>query len=221
MKKLLPLLILSFSCGKFEAPNSTVINQFLSTAPVKISESDGAILSSICGAIALKNTQALINSDFTFTFFEKGCEASQETKTGSVVTRLVTTADGPSLVQGAVPFYFSNFETPETGTLASYCKNPLTIINPVTSGSDFIYLQVSDISGADCLPAPNEVCVQISRASASEKPDQAKVHTIDWIKFKINKVDGKVGFFTEKKRTSTAGCALSQSFSKRAVLTGP
>lgn len=203
------------SCGKVEVAGSALIGSKKAIVPEQLNNTSVTRIRSICDALAAKES-ALNNNpnaDYVFSGSTKGCNDNGFAPLPNTTVRLVD----QKFLEGALPYYFSDVETPSSGVLSQICNSLSLGVSPIaTSPNEFIYFTVNDT--AECQSGGTNQCILIERATRTSET-QAKVHTQEWIR--VNTVSpniNNVGFWTFKKRLSQASCAEGYHSGRSATL---
>jgi hypothetical protein len=217
------LVLFATSCGKVEVTGGTGVGEIKNVSPLVVGQSELSIISSICQAIAQK-TAALpsyINAPATFSYSRKSCSDKTFGTASDVNATIQSTASGFKFVlSGGVDFYFSDLETTDHGSMSQICQQLSTqgtLTSPINYGSEYIFFTTSGISGADCSPLSLENCIYIEKGSA-DGSGQAKIHTKEWSRYRVQSYTGRVGFFTSKKQLTSLSCPDGSTSGNMATL---
>lgn len=209
MKALLLLaMIILVACGRVDVPGSG--NETRSTNPIVV---DSTVVRKICDALALKVPNALVNTQAVFEIASKGCDAENLSAPFDITTTIQNSFNGFSFIQanGFAP-YFGAIETTDKGTMSPVCAQLATgtLTSPIANGNEFTFFTTS-VAADECSPrSSNEVCILVEKASGTGT-SAATIHTKEWIRFNLDTTQGRVGWFTYKKQTTTTGCATGKS----------
>lgn len=223
------LLVLA-SCGKVNLPQDEGFGNDYSLTPVSVGEGSGDYqnLVDICSAIVTKSQtiNALVGSTYTFAGTSKGCTDEGYGNIGDATVTLASQAGGYKFVEGVNNFYFSDVETDTDGLISKVCAQhppgstaPFT--SPIVNGSNLIYFTTTDLSGSDCPLAATEKCIKIEQALKAVVPGKGErgvPYSREWSRIKLNQNQGPLGFFSYKKRITSAGCSQGSFLGRTATL---
>jgi hypothetical protein len=222
MKLILGLLgVLSISCGseyKIGGRSGSSVGATRSLAPVTVSQTERANLTTICNALAQKESQlnTIAGSTFSFQASQSDCEGN--VISSGVLNVVLQNALGEYVFRRSdgVDFIFPNVETTDSGMLAQVCPNVSNISNPIQAGQDFLY--VSAFEGmSDCPSVSGELCVRVERASAADS--SAVVHTVDIMRVRLPQANARyAGFFSLRKRLARSFCAQNEFIYQEATI---
>lgn len=225
MKKslVIGMIFIATSCGKVEIKGSTGVGEIKNVSPLVVGESEISIISSICQAIAQK-TAALpsyINSSAIFSYSRKSCTDKNFGTASDVNATIQSTSLGFKFVlSGGMDFYFSDVETIDRGSMSQICQqlsSQGSLSSPISFGNEYLFFTTSGISGSDCSALPLENCISIEKGTGDGN-GQAKIHTKEWSRYRVQSTGGRVGFFTTKKQLTSLGCAEGSSSGNIATL---
>jgi hypothetical protein len=205
---LLSALIISTACGKL-TPSSSNLGSELKYEPQAISTSETKSLANLCTVLSSKN--ALLSQSpgqtFTFDVSKRTCEEDSLSSPASMVVGL----DGTHLREATngLSFAFSDIETNVSGMMKEICSDLTALTNPKKLSSGNI-MRFSLRPSAECSPTSRELCVYFETATPY-KDDSYKIITKEWIKFQMDPTLSRVGFFTERRRITSALCAPEKS----------
>lgn len=220
----LSLLLLSFalvSCGEYKN-QGLAQNKVGDILPVIANSpangSDRANVSAICNALAQKSNilGTALNSTHTFFASQQDCSGNQM---GAGDVETVIQSNGSNFVfkrkSDGLDFIFPNVETPDSGVMAEICNNLSNLTNPVV-GNEITYFTTTGISSNDCPTASGEICIAIRKAFA--QGNTAQVHTKEWMRVRVAGTQGRVGFFTHRKKVTQSFCAQNEALIFQATL---
>jgi hypothetical protein len=211
---ILILLAFSVSCGRYDVTSgqSASIGEIKSLTVRSISASEQNTLSQMCSALSTKTAtiSSATGSTFTFGTSQTDCQG-QSVGSGDVATYIQNL--GSSFVfkrrSDNSDFFFSNVETTSSGVLSEICSNLGSLSGGFTTGQEVTYFKTTDILSADCPPASGEVCIYTEKGT-DQGNNTAKIHTKEWIRVRLNSNQGKVGFFTYRRKVSQSYCGQNQ-----------
>lgn len=216
------LTFLIVSCGKYESEVSrNLIGETRSATALTVSSSDRNNLASICGALVQKSTilpSIVGTTNFLFTTIQSDCEG--ETVVNADINVVVQNSGGGLVFKKSIDgldYIFPEIETQNSGLLAGVCSDLSTFSNPRLEGSSATWITTSGISSNDCTPLNGEICVMVEKGNLNN--DQTyTVHTKEWMRVRVSSTEGKLGFFTERKRLTQSICGINKSQISRAIL---
>lgn len=216
------LTCLIVSCGKYESEVSrNLIGETRSATALSVSSSDRNNLASICGALAQKSTilpSIVGTTNFLFTTIQTDCEG--ETVVNADINVVVQNSGAGLVFKKSIDgldYIFPEVETQSSGLLAGVCADLSTFSNPRLEGTSATWITTSGISSNDCTPLSGEICVMVEKGNLNN--DQTyTVHTKEWMRVRVSSIEGKLGFFTERKRLTQSICEANKSQISRAIL---
>jgi hypothetical protein len=211
------LMILGVSCGKYEVSSvgSNTVNELRAVTPgSELSDSDRSNLAAVCSALNNKLNilgQGTSGSFFTFFAVEKDCN-NNLISAGNVdvtITNQGNSAYGFKRKSDGQDFLFPNVETPSSGVFSEICSNVANIKAANIDGSAVTFVTTIGISSADCPPVRDEICVKIEKGTV--QGTSALIFSRDWIRIRTGGAQGKIGFFTQRKKVTQSYCAQNEA----------
>jgi hypothetical protein len=222
MRVWLLLSLTLIGCGKYEVGPAGGLGELKNISPITYDSNSKEFqnIRSICHALESKSTTiaASVNKNFTFANEVKSCDLANYSAIPDSAVTLVSQQDGLKFMENSSYFYFSDVETIQQGNMAAICAQLSNIISPVEQGPNLVYFSTTGIFENDCPQMSNQICIKLEKAVKLDTKDgaRARVHTIEWIRFKIN--DPQRGFFTHKKLISEADCEAGKVFGRISTL---
>jgi hypothetical protein len=213
-------LLLSVSCGKYDMPSgsSNIIGEARALSSTK-SSSDISNLSVICAALSSKSftLPQSLNSSLSFNTSQKDCSGN-DIENGNVDVVIQGNGSNYTFKRKAdsLDFIFPNVETNTSGVLQDVCPNISSFSSPLIQGSQATFFTTTGISSSDCAPTSGEICLQVSTGRV--EGSQAIIHTKEWIRFRVSSTQGKIGFFTQRKKVARSYCGENESLVFSATL---
>lgn len=214
---LLTVAILTTACGKYEisGAGSNTVNELrpLSNAS-QLTDLDRTNLLAVCSALNTKTNvlnQGTSGSTFTFFSTERDC-SKNVVSAGNVDVTIVSqgsNAFGFKRKSDGQDFLFPNVETTSSGLFSDICSNVNNIVSPVVDGSSVTFVTTTGISSSDCAQVGNEVCVKIEKGTV--QGTSAVIISKDWIRVRVGGTQGKIGFFTQRKKVTQSYCAQNEA----------
>ena len=223
--KLAYLLFLIFllACGRVELKVGDKLGDFKNVSPLTLGGQELELLKSICSSISQKTSAlpVMLNSSFTFSYSSRSCEDESYSAPVDFLTTIQNSFNGYRFLKSdGTSFYFSDLETTDSGTMSLFCKQlneTQSVQSPIQAGQEYSFISSTGISSEDCAISENEVCVEISKGM-QDLSGLAKIHTKEWIKFSLNSLNGRRGFFTSKKLITSIGCPEGKLLGHKANL---
>ena len=214
------IFLTAVSCGKYEAVGTGSIGEALTDGGASLNPQ---VLSTICSALSNKSASQLANSTHTFATVQTDCNG------GNVVAGALV----PTVIQGSggnfyfkrqdngMDFLFPEVDTTSFGVMSSICSSlanqqQLTSLNTLSNG-DTQKVITSGISSSDCAPTSNELCVYFETGSPNGA-GSVIVHTKEWVRYKVNPQEAKVGFYSYRKKITKSYCSQNQFVTSQATL---
>jgi hypothetical protein len=205
------ILILAFflllGCGRYKV--ETDLGGLKSTNPVVVDGENLNRIKSICDALEDKNPSSLVNSIVNFDYSKRDCGQESLSTPTVISTTIINFMDHYKFTQSNAIFpYFSDIETLQKGMMVAICnkiKTSQTLESPIKENGSYLYFSALSVSAAACNPLANQVCILLERGSESSE-GLVQVHTKDWIRFDLNKSQGRGGFFTLRRQITSGGC---------------
>jgi hypothetical protein len=208
----LAFVLLATSCG--EIPKTgTLLGEERSFNPLVVNQQEEQRLQLLCARLNNK-AQALSQGSaetFTFSVTEKSCE-------GTILSSNQLISTGLEVMQGSYRlrrndngalFVFPDLETNISGIMKEICGNLSGITSPKKiAGDNVLWFTTTNVSTSDCTPRGNEMCILLETGvpSGSNYVVVAK----EWIRFQVDPVLPKAGFYTERKKISQASCGQAK-----------
>ena len=215
MKKLLlASLYFMVSCGSSTNGTGTYnslgeIRSF-PTVPGPATSVDNQNVVAICNALKQKESilDSSLNTNHTFVTSQTDCEG-KVISSGTATTSLLK--EGMSYVfkrSDGVNFTFPEVETSTHGIFTELCSSVSNLVNPIIGESEVTYFKTVGISPEHCSPIYGEVCIEIEKAVRQEI--SAVVRSKEWIRIRTNSSEGRIGFFTQRKKVTKSFCGNNQ-----------
>jgi hypothetical protein len=217
------IFIFILACGRVELKVGDKLGDFKNVSPLTLGGQELELLKSICNSISQKTSAlpVLVNSSLTFSYSSRSCEDESYSLPVDVLTTIQNSFNGYRFLKSdGTSFYFSDPETTDSGTMSLFCKQlneTQSLQSPLQAGQEYAFISTTGISSEDCATSVNEVCVEISKGSL-DLSGLAKIHTKEWIKFSLDTLNGRKGFFTSKKLISSIGCPEGKLIGHKANL---
>lgn len=218
---ILSLLVIG-ACGKVDMAADTKL-EAIKISPRLVAGTELNAFSEICNALANKKNyiQSLKNSTYQFAGTKKECTDSAYTQLGDSTATLVEQYGELKFTEGVNSAYFSEVESIDSGAFADICASLSNLVSPISrDGINFVHF-TTNVSSSDCAPVADQTCVKIEKGvkKTIDNEEMSDVHTREWIRVKLDKnYQTLVGFWSYKKRISTAGCASGYNFGRTATL---
>lgn len=221
----LAFILLMASCGRYEVGgSSSTIGEVRSFTPSALSSSDLTNLQKICQALGSKNTSTLVNSTHIFSSAQTNCGGGNA-ETGTLVTTRILSVGGNSFFKrqdNGLDFIFPEVDTPSFGIMSRVCgaltsQTGLTNPSRLTSGESQ-WVSTLGINSADCLPSSGEVCVLFETGSPQDGGSDYVIHTKEWVKFRTNSIEPKLGFYSFRKKITKSFCTQNDFLTYEATL---
>ncbi len=218
--QILLLALLAAACGKTENTGNK-LGELRTYSPLAVSATDRTRLGAICQAL---NQKASLLGQFLNTNFAFEVQTSECDRTSSGVTENVVLQRDLAgryvfkKVPSGLDFVFPEVETDVSGSLAQICPDLANLENPKRlANGNVLWFSATDVSSADCASTATEFCVRLETA-APQGNGSYKVHSKEWIRFRIDPNLAKYGFYTSRKLLSSAFCAVNEVREVRATL---
>lgn len=215
-------LVLVGACGKVNLPGDAKLEPERLT-PRAISGNELNEFAEICTALRNKKNYltSLIGNTYVFAGSSKGCTDTAFAQLADTNVNLVDQFGQLKFVEGNNAAYFSEVEEIDNGAFADICGNLGNLVSPMTKdGINYISFS-NDVSPSDCPREANQVCVKFSKGvkKTIEGEEVSDIHTREWIRVKLERNNQTlIGFWSYKKRLSSAGCVSGFNFSRTATL---
>jgi hypothetical protein len=224
---LILMSILLASCGEYgpiSTLNTTKVGETLPLSGSPLSDTDRANLTTICNSLANKSSslQSTVNSTLSFVTSQTDCSGNSM---GSGTTDVTIQNSGSDFVfkqkVNGLDFIFPNVETNTSGVMSPACQNVASL--SVTSnafstpnGATTVYYTTTGISPTDCPIITGEQCVLVQ--SGQTDAAGVRINTKEWIRFRISSTQGKLGFFTYRKKVAQSFCGVNETLTSQATL---
>lgn len=216
------MIVFSAACGKYEVATkqNSSVGEIKSTTAQSLSGAEQTLLSQMCVSLSSKTTtlSSAIGSVFKFGTTVTDC-SGDVASSGDVETYITGSGGTYSFKRRSdnSDFFFPNVETSSSGLLSEICSNLGNATNGFSSGQEITFFKARDILSTDCAPVTGEVCLYIEKGT-SQGNDTVKIHTKEWIRVRTSSNQGKIGFFTFRKKVSQSYCGQNQVLIQTATL---
>ncbi|HXH29590.1 MAG TPA: hypothetical protein VNJ01_02145 [Bacteriovoracaceae bacterium] len=209
------------SCGEIKKSGNSV-GEIRTFSPVTVDQNSAGRIATICQALAQKSqvlAQAL-NTAHTFEVNQTDC-AGAPIDSGPTEVRIQKNANGEYVFRrtsDGLDFVYPDVETATSGIMSRLCANQEQLVNPFKIENDqVVWFRATGTSSEDCRPTSDELCILLETATP-EYPGSYKIHTKEWVTFRVNTLKEKLGFFSQRKTVSSSICGLNQSRQIKATL---
>lgn len=213
------------SCGNYGPIGSKGVGALESTAPrlINSNSQEHEQLSAICQALQAKAIvlSSIVNRSFIFGTLEKDCSSNDFMPLTDVQVSIVNQGFGYTFREnGGNNFYFSDVETHSAGVMANICPGLSNLTSPIVEGDNFTFFTTEGIAPSECPPQGGQVCVKTMSGVRvnTEEGVRARIHTVEYTRFKLDNNGGNRGFFTYKRRYSSANCEENQEYGRSVFL---
>lgn len=220
---LLIMTVLLASCGKYESDvTRNLIGESRSGDTLAVTTTDRNNISSICTALAQKASTLASAVGSTHLFATQQSDCDGVTLIDADLNVVVQTSGAGYIFKKSsdgLDYIFPEVETNTTGLLANVCADTNSFVNPrIDPGTNSAtWITTVGISSNDCTPTSEELCVQVETGSLNN--DQTyTIHTKDWMRVRLTSTNGKLGFFTQRKKLTQATCATYKSQISQALM---
>lgn len=220
---LLIMTVLVASCGQYESDvTRNLIGESRSADALVVTTTDRNNISSICTALGQKASTLASAVGSTYLFATQQSDCDGITVVNADLNVIIQTGGTGYIFKKSsdgLDYIFPELETNTTGLLTNVCADPTSFVNPqIDPGTNSAtWITTVGISSNDCTPASEELCVQVETGSLNA--DQTyTIHTKDWMRVRLTSTNGKLGFFTQRKKLTQATCATYKSQISQALM---
>lgn len=217
---LIALALLAVSCGEYKTAGVSLnkVGEIRAITSTQATATDRNNIVAVCNALAQKNAilSTAINSTHTFMAAQSDCTGNNM---GSGLVETVLQNNGRYVFKrkaDGLDFILPDVETNEDGVFADLCAAVSNLQNPVTGTSGLTYFSTSGINPADCTQASGEICVKLEKAFVNG--NSATVHTKEWIRVRVSGNQGRIGFWTSRKKVTQSFCGANEALTYQATL---
>lgn len=210
------LLILSVSCGRYKVTggNTASVGELRQMTTRQLAADEQESIGQICNALRIKSgtISSVSGATFTFDTAQTDCNG-QSLGSGEVQTTIQNSGFGPTFKRKSdgQDFFFPTVETLTSGTFSELCSSLSTANGVQTNATQEVtFYRSTNIPQNECEPRIGEVCFYLEKGF-DQLNGSVKIHTKEWIRVRTASTQGKIGFFTFRRKISQSYCPENQA----------
>jgi hypothetical protein len=223
MKYIFPLIGLVFAsaCGEIKMGKNGGLGELRQLQAIAIPMNDSLVFDSICAALTNKSGKlaSSLPNALNFTVIEKDCDKKTVTSGTQQVRVESSSTDGYQFRRQDTNglFLFPSVETQDRGIMKALCSGSATTLPVMKTANEAMWIRASGFSD-NCPSASSEACIEVETGSREGTTESFRIHSREFIRFKILASAGDYGYFTFRKSFAENNCDRGKNTESTATL---